>query len=63
MRIYVVPVNGARVPYIDAAGRRALLPDEGASVVDSGFWQRRLNDGDVVISAPPTVSRKRAEKE
>lgn len=55
MRIYVVPVNGARIPYFDAAGRRAFLPPEGASVQDSGFWQRRLNDGEVVIGAPPPV--------
>lgn len=52
MRIYVVPVNGARVPFINAAGLRAVLPEEGASVEDSGFWQRRLNDGDVTIGAP-----------
>jgi hypothetical protein len=30
-----------------------LLPEEGRDVPDSPYWQRRLRDGDVVITKPP----------
>jgi hypothetical protein len=64
MRIYVVPVNGARIPFIDVTGSRALLPAEGASVIDSTFWQRRIKDGEVAVGAPPATqsARKRGEE-
>jgi len=29
------------------------LPDEGDFVVWNGYWQRRLNDDDVIEAAPP----------
>jgi hypothetical protein len=29
-----------------------LLPDEGRDVPDTPYWQRRLRDGDVVITTP-----------
>lgn len=32
---------------------RDLLPDAGREVPDSGYWQRRLRDGDVIAAAPP----------
>jgi hypothetical protein len=53
MRIYVVPEKGRRVTYFNAAGLRAVLPTEGASVEHSSFWLRRIADGDVVIGSPP----------
>jgi hypothetical protein len=62
MRIYVVPVNGARIPYIDDAGHRALLPDGGASVPETGFWLRRLRDGEVKIGAPPSATPNKSAK-
>jgi hypothetical protein len=64
MRLYVVPSAGARIRYIDSSGNVALLPDEGASVEDSSFWQRRLRDEEVVVGAPPIAkpARKRGEE-
>jgi hypothetical protein len=32
-----------------------LLPTEGREVPDSDFWHRRVRDGDVVLSEPPTT--------
>lgn len=58
--LYVVPAAGRRVRYFDAAGQPRVLPDEGLSVAWSGFWQRRLDEGDVVIGAPPTGAPQRA---
>jgi hypothetical protein len=32
---------------------RARLRDEGEDVPESGYWLRRLRDGDVVLATPP----------
>ncbi len=40
-----------RVPYPHDVGR--YLPSEGAFVEFNFYWQRRLNDGDVVEATPP----------
>lgn len=48
--MYLKPVSGRQVPDPD---RGDLLPVEGREVVDQQYWQRRLNDGDVIESTPP----------
>jgi len=63
MRIYVVPAPGRRVRFWNAAGLPAVLPDEGASVEESSFWLRRLQDGDVVIGAPPRPKAARSREQ
>jgi len=47
----------AMVPYPTAVGgRRRVLPAEGAEVslegADGSYWQRRLNEGSVVLVEP-----------
>lgn len=37
---------GLRVPIPERAGQ--VLPQEGAEVVPSSYWERRLADGDVL---------------
>lgn len=51
MNIFVRPVDGARVRQPDRGFR--LLDPAGEFVVKSGFWLRRLADGEVEESAPP----------
>lgn len=48
--IFLKPKAGRQVPYPDI---NAMLPEAGASVEDSQYWQRRLLDGDVEIAEPP----------
>jgi hypothetical protein len=43
--MYIKPVPGRQVPDPD---RSDILPSEGREVVLHQYWQRRLNDGDVV---------------
>ena len=40
-----------------------LLPADGRQVPDSGYWQRRLRDGDVVAAKPitPTAGNEAVE--
>lgn len=45
----VFPAPGLKIRDPDL---KDLLPEEGREVPDSGYWQRRLRDGDVVIEAP-----------
>jgi hypothetical protein len=33
-----------------------LLPDDGRDVPDSGYWQRRVRDNDVVEATPAATS-------
>lgn len=40
---------------------RLPLPVEGAEVEMNTYWQRRLNDGDVVDATPPKAARKAAD--
>lgn len=47
--MYLKPVEGRAVTDPD---RGDLLPAEGREVEPTQYWQRRINDGDVV-EAPP----------
>lgn len=47
--MFVKPKDGLVVR--DPATKRAL-PAEGAEVPETGYWMRRLRDGDVVESTP-----------
>lgn len=50
--MFVKPIEGRRVP--DPA-RGDTLPPEGREVACTQYWQRRLNDGDVVEAQPSTT--------
>jgi len=53
--MYVKPVEGRPVPDPD---RGDTLPPEGRTVEPSQYWQRRVIDGDVVETDPPTTGGK-----
>lgn len=47
--MYVKPVEGRIVPDPE---RGDALPPEGRNVEPNQYWQRRVNDGDVVEAEP-----------
>ncbi|WLG37622.1 DUF2635 domain-containing protein [Pseudomonas rhodesiae] len=54
-QIYLKPVAGRDSP--DPAKGGALLPEKGDSVPLNAYWQRRINDGDVVKAEPPKAAK------
>lgn len=54
-RKIVTPLNGLAV--VDPDTNRPL-PAEGAEVVWSTYWQRRLNDGDISVKEAPKSKTK-----
>jgi len=50
--MFLTPVKGRQVPDPD---RGDHLPDTGREVEPHQYWLRRLQDGDVVESAPATI--------
>jgi hypothetical protein len=50
---------GRRVRHPDGRG---LLKDGGEAVAWNSYWQRRLQDGDVVIAPPPAPAADAAAK-
>lgn len=50
--MYVKPKSGLSIRDPDLMD---LLPDEGRLVPDSGYWIRRLQDGDVIKARPPAA--------
>lgn len=58
--MYVKPTEGRQVP--DPA-RGDTLPAEGRVVEPTQYWQRRLNDGDVIEAGiPETLAAPVAKK-
>lgn len=54
--IYVTPAAGLKVPdpaQLEMPDRH--LPVEGRFVEPSGYWQRRVNDGDVTLGEPKST--------
>lgn len=54
--IYVIPQLGMKVPdpaQLTVPDRH--LPPEGRLVERSGYWERRLRDGDVSIGTAPMI--------
>lgn len=49
-RVFLKPVSGRDCPDPEKGG--ALLPADGDSVPLTAYWQRRLNDGDVIKADP-----------
>lgn len=49
-RLYLKPVAGRVCPDPDKGG--ALLPDKGADVPHTVYWQRRIIAGDAVQAEP-----------
>lgn len=58
--MFVKPNPGRAVP--DPA-RGDDLPPEGREVESSQYWQRRVNDGDVVEASPEEAPAKAGKKE
>lgn len=54
-QIYLKPVAGRDCP--DPAKGGALLPEKGDSVPLNAYWQRRINDGDVVKAEPENAPK------
>lgn len=54
-QIYLKPAAGRDSP--DPAKGGALLPEKGDSVPLNAYWQRRVNDGDVVKAEPEKVAK------
>lgn len=52
-RLYLKPVAGRACPDPDKGG--ALLPDKGADVPSTMYWQRRIIAGDAVLAEPEAV--------
>lgn len=48
--MFIVPAEGLSIPDPDRGDR---LPAEGRDVPVTDYWNRRLRDGDVRITAPP----------
>lgn len=48
---FLKPANGLDVPDVERGG---LLAAEGREVVLTTYWQRRIDDGDVVVIDPST---------
>ncbi|MGJ8619614.1 MAG: DUF2635 domain-containing protein [Methylophilaceae bacterium] len=48
--MFIKPLDRKKIPDIVRGG---FLPAEGAEVSDNDiYWQRRIKDGDVIISRP-----------
>lgn len=58
MTMFVIPVKGARVPYPNNPGK--FLPEEGADVPETSYWQRRVTEG--VVKFPEPKSKKTPKK-
>lgn len=52
--VVIRPIGGARVRKEDGT----LLPDAGDTVIASGYWLRRVEDGDVEEVPEPIDSTK-----
>ena len=51
-RVHVKPAEGRSVRMPER--NMALLPAEGQPVPNNVYWQRRIADGDVVVTKPAT---------
>lgn len=58
--MFVKPAPGRTVPDPD---RGDTLPPEGRDVEPTQYWQRRVNDGDVVEATPETTPKTGKTKE
>ena len=48
--MYVKPASGLKIRDPDL---KDFLPEEGREVPGTGYWVRRVRDGDVLIATPP----------
>ncbi|WJV61356.1 DUF2635 domain-containing protein [Pectobacteriaceae bacterium C52] len=56
--MFVKPKDGRSVP--DPA-RSDLLPADGRNVIQSGYWQRRIEAGDVEVVDRTATNTKKSE--
>ncbi len=57
--MYVKPAEARRVPDPDTGGY--LLPEGKAVTSNASYWQRRVEDGDCILSAAPAKPAKKKE--
>lgn len=55
IKVFLKPVTGRVVPYPERARN---LAEDGEEVVINTYWQRRLNDGDVIKIKPAKAEPK-----
>lgn len=53
-KIFIKPAEGRVVPHPERGG---FLSEQGDEVVINAYWQRRLNDGDVVKAKPAKADK------
>lgn len=53
--MYVKPAAGLVIRDPDL---KDMLPEEGREVPETGYWNRRVRDGDVVIVAQSATKKK-----
>lgn len=58
-KTYLIPGTGLVI--IDPLTKKRL-PEEGALISMTTYWQRRINQGDVTIGTPPVLAVVTAEK-
>jgi len=56
--LFVRPAPGMRVR--DPA-TRAPIPEEGVLVPHTGYWERRIRTGDVVVAEPPVAPQPKSK--
>ena len=56
--LFVRPAPGARVRDPET---KAPIPETGVDVPNTGYWQRRIRMGDVVVVTPPAPTKKSKE--
>lgn len=54
-RVHVKPAEGRAVP--DPARGGELLSVEGHEVPLTAYWQRRINDADVIVGTAPSLPK------
>lgn len=54
-RVHVKPAEGRAVP--DPARGGELLPAQGQEVPLTAYWQRRINDADVIVGTAESLPK------
>lgn len=54
-KIFIKPAAGLKVRHVEKLAY--FIAEDGEWVEDNLTWQRRINDGDVVLAEPPKVKK------
>lgn len=58
-KVFLIPSNGL---VVRDPSTYAPLPEDGAEVELTSYWQRRIADGDVTVAEPKSTNKKPAKK-